>query len=100
MQRIRKYHVYILTNKHNTVLYTGVTNNLHHRINQHKKKEVKGFTSKYNVDRLVYIESYKDIDRAIAREKQIKNGSRQKKEDLINTSNPDWRDLSDEIWDL
>ena len=87
------YCVYILTNKNNSVLYTGVTNNLRLRVNQHKEKLNKGFTAKYNVSKLVYFEHFEDINIAIAREKQIKAGSRQKKLDLINNQNPDWIDL-------
>jgi len=90
-------HVYILTNKNNTTLYTGVTSQLKERISEHKDKKFKGFTSRYNIDKLVYFEEYGDIRLAIAREKQIKAGSRQKKDDLINSMNPEWRDLFDEI---
>ncbi len=90
------YFVYILTNKHNTVLYTGVTNNLEKRASQHKIKLYAGFTSRYNVGKLVYYEPFGDIEAAIAREKQIKAGSRQKKLDLVNSMNPDWKDLVEE----
>jgi len=90
-------HIYILSNKNNTTLYTGVTSKLKERISDHKNKKFKGFTSKYNVDKLVYFEEYGDIRLAIAREKQIKAGSRQKKDDLINSMNPEWKDLYDEI---
>ncbi len=87
------YYVYILTNKTNKVLYVGITNNLVRRIYEHKKKMVKGFTHKYNVDRLVYFDITPDVKAAIAREKQIKGWLRQKKIDLINEFNPSWRDL-------
>jgi len=91
------YYVYILTNKMNTVLYTGITNNLERRIFEHKLKYFKGFTAKYNVNKLVYFEIYSDIYEAIQREKQIKNGSRQKKIDLIQSLNPRWKDLADDM---
>ena len=89
----RPGYVYILTNKSNRVLYTGVTNNLKRRVYEHKTKRNKGFTYRYNVDRLVYFEYFTSIRVAIAREKQIKAGSRRKKLELINRLNPDWRDL-------
>lgn len=87
------YCVYILTNKYNTVLYTGVTSDIYIRVLEHRNKVHPGFTSKYNVHKLVYYEEYEDINKAIAREKQIKAGSRQKKIDLINSKNPSWEDL-------
>ena len=93
----KQYFVYILTNKHNIVLYTGITNNLSKRIYEHKTKAVAGFTKKYNVDKLVYYEIFEDPENAILREKQIKAGSRQKKIDLINNFNKEWRDLYEEI---
>ena len=89
----KQYYVYILTNYTNTVLYTGVTNNLVRRVYEHKQKLVKSFTSKYNVDKLLYYETCGDSLGAIAREKQIKAGSRKKKVDLINALNPEWKDL-------
>jgi len=92
----RKYCVYILTNVHNTVLYTGVTNNLQRRVFEHKTGIGSVFTKKYNVNKLVYFEVGDDIYNAITREKQIKGGSRRKKIDLINSMNPDWKDLYDE----
>ena len=79
----KQFYVYILTNKNNTVLYTGVTSNLECRIWEHKHKIYKGFTARYNVDKLVYYEIHYDSYEAIAREKQIKAGSRKKKIDLI-----------------
>jgi putative endonuclease len=93
----KDYCVYIMTNKYNTVLYTGVTNNLKRRGWEHKEGFGSVFTSKYRVTKLVYYEVYENINLAIAREKQIKGGSRQKKLDLINGFNPDWHDLYDEI---
>lgn len=89
--------VYILTNKWNKVLYTGVTSDLVKRIWQHKNKTFGGFTKKYNLDKLVYYEFFEDITLAIKREKKIKAGSRQKKIDLINKFNPEWKDLYSKI---
>ena len=91
------YCVYILTNSHNTTLYTGVTNNLFRRLLEHKSGEGSKFAKRYNLKKLVYFEVTKDINAAITREKQIKAGSRQKKLDLINSINPDWQDLFDEL---
>jgi putative endonuclease len=91
----KEYYVYIMTNKSRT-LYTGVTNNLMRRVDEHKKKLVKGFTSKYNIQFLVYYEMTADINAAIAREKQIKGWLRAKKIALIDSMNPEWKDLSDE----
>jgi putative endonuclease len=82
-----------MTNKSNTVLYTGVTNDLIRRVFEHKNKLVEGFTKKYNVDKLVFCEVYEDINSAIAREKQIKGGSRKKKIQLIENINKSWNDL-------
>jgi putative endonuclease len=93
----RVYCVYILTNDRHTVLYVGVTGDLKARMYQHREKLVRGFTSRYNVNKLVYYEWGTDPTGAITREKQIKAGSRQKKIDLINRFNPDWRDLYDEL---
>ncbi len=90
----KRGYVYILTNKNNTTLYVGVTSNLPKRIWEHKNKVVKGFTKKYNLDKLVYYEIYDEIVTAIEREKQLKGGSRKKKIDLINSINPNWEDLS------
>ncbi|MEW6093329.1 MAG: GIY-YIG nuclease family protein [Chloroflexota bacterium] len=93
----KEYFVYIMTNKHNTVLYTGVTNDLMRRVWEHKEGFGSIFTSRYRVNKLVYYESYEDVNLAIAREKQIKGGSRQKKIDLVNGLNPDWKDMYDEM---
>ena len=90
--------IYIMTNKNNGVLYTGVTSNLFRRVYEHKNKLVAGFTSKYNVTKLIYYEEYETMPEAIAREKQIKGGSRQKKIDLINSKNPEWKDLYEEFF--
>mgnify|MGYP003655881102 FL=1 len=88
-------YVYIMTNKNNTVLYTGVSSNLLKRVYQHKTKMFKGFTSRYNCDKLVYYTEFTDINEAIAYEKKIKAGNRKNKEKLINAINPKWDDLSD-----
>lgn len=85
--------VYIITNFTNTVLYTGVTHNLIRRVTEHKEKKIPGFSQRYNLTKLVYFEHYNDIRDAIAREKQLKGGSRQKKVSLIETMNPLWNDL-------
>jgi len=92
----KKGYTYILTNKNHTVLYIGVTSNLPQRIEQHRTGVYKtSFTHRYNVTILVYFEEFNHIIDAIAREKQIKAGSRQKKLDLINGLNPEWKDLSE-----
>ena len=93
----RQYYVYILTNKHNTVLYTGITNDLKRRVYEHKEKLVDGFTKKYNITKLVYYEVFEDPENSILREKQIKAGSRKKKIDLINSTNREWMNLYEEI---
>lgn len=93
----KDYYTYLLTNQHFNVLYTGVTNNLVRRVDEHKNKLHKGFTQRYNVTRLVYYEMYDDITDAIAREKQIKKYSHKKKKDLIEKLNPDWKDLYETI---
>ena len=92
---MNQYFVYIMTNKSKT-LYTGVTNNLQRRVYEHKEKIFKGFTAKYNITKLVYFEILNDINSAIRREKQIKGWLRKKKTDLIETTNPEWKDLSEE----
>lgn len=90
-------YIYILTNSHNTTFYIGVTNDLVRRVYEHKNKLVKGFSSKYNLSKLVYYEVSSDIEQAILREKQLKGGSRQRKKDLIDNFNSDWEDLYDKI---
>jgi putative endonuclease len=94
----KQYYIYIMTNKNNSVLYTGVTSNLHGRVYQHKEKMIDGFTKRYNITKLVYYEVFSDPSSAIAREKQIKAGSRKKKIDLIESLNTEWKDLSDELF--
>lgn len=93
----KEYCVYIMTNRVNTVFYTGVTNDLARRVYEHKSNVPKSFTSRYKLHKLVYFEVTSDINAAIQREKQIKSGSRQKKIDLINVNNPEWRDLSEDL---
>ena len=92
--KIHLYYVYILTNSSNNVLYVGVTNDLERRCYEHKQKLIKGFTQKYNVDKLVYFEVFDSIELAIFREKQIKGYSRSKKDKLINEFNLEWKELS------
>jgi putative endonuclease len=94
----KQYCVYIMTNSRHTVLYTGVTNDLPRRVEEHKNGKASAFTKKYNVIKLVFYESGDDINIAIAREKQIKASSRKKKLDLIYNLNPKWKDLSEEFW--
>ena len=90
--------VYILTNKNDTAPYIEVTSNLPGRIFEHRQKKYKSsFSSKYNLDKLVYYEAFQEIGDAIGREKQLKAGSRKKKLDLINSLNPDWKDLYDDV---
>ena len=90
---MKTYYVYIMTN-HSGTLYTGVTNNLERRVYEHKNKLVPGFTSKYNITKLVYFEEGNDVNAALAREKQIKGWLRAKKIALIESINPEWKDLS------
>ena len=89
--------VYFLTNSKNTVIYTGVTSKLKERIFQHKNKLIDGFSKKYNLTKLVYYEVYEEMINAIEREKQIKAGSRARKISLIQSFNPKWKDLYDDI---
>ncbi|MBI5189591.1 MAG: GIY-YIG nuclease family protein [Nitrospirae bacterium] len=91
------FYVYILANKNNSVLYTGVTSDIRRRVFEHKNKLVEGFTKKYRIDKLVYYEVFRDIENAIMREKQIKAGSRDDKVCLIDGFNGQWKDLYDEI---
>lgn len=91
------FYVYLLANKSNRVVYTGVTSNLVQRIWQHKNKVADGFTSKYNVNKLVYFEVYDDAENAIRREKNIKDWKRDWKDELIEKENPSWNDLYETI---
>ncbi|MBP6391367.1 MAG: GIY-YIG nuclease family protein [Flavobacteriales bacterium] len=94
-------YIYILTNRANGVLYIGVTSDLYSRIAEHKAHlDPKGFTTRYNLDKLVYFEGFDSIEEAIAREKQLKAGSRKSKTALIEAMNPTWRDLHQETIDL
>ena len=93
----RQYYVFVLTNSNNNVLYVGMTNNLERRVFEHKSKLVEGFTEKYNLTKLVYYEMTGDVQSAISREKQMKNWHREWKINLINESNPGWKDLSGEF---
>lgn len=95
--RERRYYVYILTNAHRNVLYTGVTNDLRRRLDEHRTGHGGGFAHRYNAHTLVYAELFPYVNDAIAREKQIKSWSRQRKLDLVETHNPDWRNLGDDL---
>ena len=90
---MNNYYVYIMSNKSKT-LYTGMTNNLQRRVYEHKNKLIKGFTSKYNITKLVHFEETNDVNSALNREKQIKGWLRKKKIELIELTNPEWKDLS------
>tara|TARA_B100000315_G_scaffold29647_1_gene25200 strand:- start:26493 stop:26789 length:297 start_codon:yes stop_codon:yes gene_type:complete len=94
MPYTRSYYVYLLTNWNNKVMYVGVTNNLMRRIYEHKNKLVKGFTKKYNVNKLVYFEETNDVIAALEREKEIKKWRREKKNQLVHQINPTWKDLA------
>ena len=91
---MKNYYVYIITNRSET-LYTGITNDLTRRIYEHKNKLIDGFTKKYNIDKLVYMELFSNPEDTIRREKQIKGWLREKKVKLIGSANPNWKDLSD-----
>ena len=93
----KQYYVYIMSNNTNTVTYTGVTNDLHRRIYEHKNKLSEGFTAKYNIKKLVYYEVCQNVESTIMREKQIKRGSRADKVALVNAMNKDWHDLYGEL---
>ncbi|MBQ9118217.1 MAG: GIY-YIG nuclease family protein [Clostridia bacterium] len=92
------YYVYVLVNKTNKVMYVGVTNDLQRRLYEHKKELVEGFTKRYHIHKLVYYEEYSDVKEAIAREKQIKGFLRVRKNQLVETINPNWVDLSSELF--
>jgi putative endonuclease len=91
---MREYYVYMLTNRSNTVIYIGVTNDLKRRVHEHRSKLVYGFTSKYNCVKLVWYEKFNCIDLAISREKQLKNWHRSWKNELVEKGNPTWDDLA------
>ncbi len=95
----KTYYVYFITNISNDVLYVGVTNNLMRRLYEHKNKMIKGFSEKYNCTKLVYFEETDDISAAIMREKQLKKWRREKKDKLIESKNPKWKDLSEGWFD-
>jgi putative endonuclease len=90
----KRFYVYLLTNWNNKVIYVGITNNLERRIYEHKNKMAKGFTEKYNLKKLVYFEETPDVKAAIAREKEIKKWRREKKNQLVDKMNSEWKDLS------
>ncbi|MGC9519868.1 MAG: GIY-YIG nuclease family protein [Desulfuromonadaceae bacterium] len=94
---MKKPAIYILANKNNSTLYIGVTSNLLQRIYQHKNHHIEGFTKKYNVEKLVYYEIFADMDVAIEREKQLKNWKRAWKDELVESMNPRWVDLWDDV---
>ena len=100
MPKEKRYFVYLLTNWNNEVMYVGVTNDLDRRVYEHKNKLVKGFTEKYNVNKLVYFEETGDVTVALAREKEIKKWRREKKNGLVLSINPDWKDLSERAKDF
>jgi putative endonuclease len=93
----KQYFVYIMANKSNRVLYTGVTNNLQRRVHEHKQKLTEGFTEKYNVNKLVWYGATTDVRAAVTEEKRIKAGSRAKKNERIEEMNPEWRDLAEDF---
>ena len=94
---MKQYYVYMMASERNGTLYVGITSDLVKRVYQHRTKSVKGFTEKYDVEKLVYYEVYDDPENAIRREKRLKKWNRQWKVDLIGKSNPDWHDLYEEI---
>ena len=96
---MKDYYIYILTNKTNTTLYIGVTNDLERRVYEHKNKMIKGFSSRYNLNKLVYFEACSSVDDSISREKQLKGWRRTKKEEIINMQNPQWKDLAEHWFD-
>jgi putative endonuclease len=99
LKYMKQYCVYIVTNKTNSTLYIGVTSNLPKRIYEHKNKLADGFTKKYNVNKLVYFEQTENVQSALKREKQLKNWHRNWKTNLINSVNPEWRDLASTLLD-
>ncbi len=96
--RDHNYFIYIVTNKNKTVLYIGVTNDLQRRVYEHEQGLISGFTKKYNCHYLIYYEHFQDINDAIEREKVLKKWRREKKENLINEFNPDWKFLNEDVY--
>lgn len=94
--RMHNYYIYILTNDFGNVMYVGMTNNLERRIAEHQQGLMEGFSKKYNLKRLVYYEHTNDVNVAIAREKEVKKWRREKKNSLVETLNPKWKDLSED----
>ena len=92
-----QFYVYFITNKHNTVIYTGFSDDLYRRTIEHKEKVNPGFTKKYNCNKLVYCEEFDNAEEALHRERQLKKYKRKWKEDLINSMNPTWRDLFEDF---
>ena len=97
MRREYNFYIYILASESGT-LYTGFTNNLERRIHEHKNNLIEGFTKKYSCNKLVYYEHHQYVNNALAREKEIKDWKREKKEELIRTLNPQWNDLHDSLF--
>ena len=95
----KRGYIYFMTNQTNKVLYTGVTNSLKRRVREHFEGHGSAFTSKYNCNKLVYFEQFPSIEQAIAREKQLKHFKREWKNQLVETINPQWKDLSHSIID-
>jgi len=93
----KTYYIYLMTNWNHRVMYVGVTNDLVRRVYEHKNKLMEGFTSRYNINKLVYFENTEDIHTALAREKEIKRWRREKKDALVQALNSDWRDLSEDF---
>ncbi len=96
----KSYYVYMMTNKYYTVIYTGVTNDLESRVYEHKTKAIKGFTTKYKCNKLVYYTETDDISAAITEEKRIKGGSRRRKIEMLEAINPQWKDLAKDWFDF
>jgi len=94
---MKSYYIYIMTNKYNKVLYTGITNDLNRRVYEHKNNLIEGFTKRYNCHKLVWFEECNDINGSIAQEKRMKKWKREYKENIINELNPDWKDLSNDL---
>lgn len=92
-----RYFVYIVTNSYDSTLYIGVTNNLRRRIWEHREKLIEGFTKRYNLAKIVYFEEYHDVREAIAREKYLKGWKRDRKQVLVASKNPGWKDLWEDI---